>query len=58
VVARVISLTPLYQGVVTLRALCTGVVGPNILWHIGYLALMGVVGVLVLSSRLERLLTR
>jgi lipooligosaccharide transport system permease protein len=58
VVGRVISLTPLYQGVVTLRALCTGVVGPNILWHIGYLALMGVVGVLVLSSRLERLLTR
>jgi lipooligosaccharide transport system permease protein len=58
VVARVISLTPLYQGVVTLRALSTGVVGTNILWHIGYLALMGVVGVLVLSSRLERLLTR
>jgi hypothetical protein len=43
---------------VTLRALCTGVVGPDILWHIGYLALMGLVGVLVLSSRLERLLTR
>jgi lipooligosaccharide transport system permease protein len=57
-VGKVISLTPLYQGVVTLRALCTGVVGPGILWHIGYLAVMGVVGVLVLSSRLERLLTR
>ncbi|HEY5273836.1 MAG TPA: ABC transporter permease [Acidimicrobiales bacterium] len=57
-VGTVISLTPLYQGVVTLRALCTGVVSPSILWHVGYLAVMGVVGVLVLSSRLERLLTR
>jgi lipooligosaccharide transport system permease protein len=57
-VATVISLTPLYQGVTTLRALTTGAVSPSILWHLGYLAVMGVVGVLVLSSRLERLLTR
>jgi lipooligosaccharide transport system permease protein len=57
-VATVISFTPLYQGVATLRALTTGSVTPSVLWHVGYLAVMGVVGVLVLSSRLERLLTR
>lgn len=57
-VGDVVALTPLYQGVVTLRALSTGVVSPSILWHVAYLAVMAGVGVVVLSSRLERLLTR
>jgi lipooligosaccharide transport system permease protein len=57
-VGDVISITPLYQGVVTLRALCTGVVGPGLLWHVGYLVAMASVGIVLLSSRLERLLTR
>jgi lipooligosaccharide transport system permease protein len=57
-VGDVVALTPLYQGVVTLRALSTGVVSPSILWHVAYLAVMAGVGVVLLSSRLERLLTR
>lgn len=57
-VADAIGVTPLYQGVVTLRALSTGVVTPSILWHVAYLAVMAASGVVLLSTRLERLLTR
>lgn len=56
--ADIISYTPLYQGVVTLRALSTGVVSPGVLWHVAYLAVMAVAGVILLSTRLEELLTR
>ena len=52
----VVTLTPLYQGVALLRGLDTGVVGPVLLVHAGYLFALGVVGLLGASRRLGRLL--
>ena len=37
----VIEFTPLYQGVVLLRDLTVGVVGPGLLWRAAYLAVCG-----------------
>jgi len=54
----VVELTPLYQGVDLLRSLAVGVVGPSTLAHAVYLAAMGVVGLFVVSRRLDRLLLR
>jgi lipooligosaccharide transport system permease protein len=52
----VVRLTPLYQGVHLVRSLCLGVVGPGLLVHVAYLAVMGVVGVRIASRRLDGLL--
>lgn len=54
----VVQLTPLYHGVDLLRSLTTGVVGPGILVHIGYLAVMGLIGLAIASRRLDRLLLK
>ena len=53
-----IQLTPLYQGVDLLRSLAVGVVGPSAIFHVAYLAVMGVGGLLVVSRRLDRLLLK
>jgi lipooligosaccharide transport system permease protein len=52
----VVECTPLYQGVALLRGLTLGVVGPGLLWHAAYLALMGLAGLQVAGSRIGRLL--
>jgi lipooligosaccharide transport system permease protein len=52
----VVECTPLYHGVSLIRGLCTGVVGPALFGHAVYLAVMGVVGLLVAARRLEILL--
>jgi lipooligosaccharide transport system permease protein len=54
----VVELTPLYQGVDLLRSLAVGVVGPGTLAHALYLAAMGVVGLFLVSRRLDKLLLR
>jgi lipooligosaccharide transport system permease protein len=54
----VVELTPLYQGVDLLRSLAVGVVGPSTLAHAVYLAAMGIVGLFVVSRRLDKLLLR
>ena len=51
-----IQATPLYHGVALLRGLCTGAVGPSLLAHAAYLAVMGLVGLVVAARRMERLL--
>ena len=57
--ARVlIQLTPLYHGVDLLRGLSVGVVGPETLVHVGYLLLIGLLGLSVVSRRLDRLLLK
>ena len=57
--ARVIvQLTPLYHGVDLLRQLAVGVVGPQTLIHVAYLTVMGVVGLAVVSRRLDKLLLK
>jgi lipooligosaccharide transport system permease protein len=52
----VVECTPLYQGVVLLRGLTLGVVGPGLLWPAAYLAVMGAVGLYVAGRRISRLL--
>jgi lipooligosaccharide transport system permease protein len=52
----VVECTPLYQGVALLRGLTLGAAGPGLLWHAGYLALMGLAGMLLAARRISRLL--
>jgi lipooligosaccharide transport system permease protein len=53
-----ISVTPLYQGVAMLRQLMTGSVDATILLHIGYLLAMGLIGLVVVRRRLDRILLK
>jgi lipooligosaccharide transport system permease protein len=52
----VVQATPLYHGVALVRDLMLGQVGAGLLWHVGYLAVMGLIGFVVAARRLERLL--
>jgi lipooligosaccharide transport system permease protein len=54
----VVDCTPLYQGVALLRGLTLGYVGPGLLWHVLYLAAMGVAGLALAGRRISRLLLR
>jgi lipooligosaccharide transport system permease protein len=54
----VVECTPLYQGVALLRGMILGVVGPGLLWHAAYLALMGLAGLYLAGRRVSRLLLR
>ncbi len=51
-----IEWTPLYQAVALMRGFVLGAVGPGLAWHAGYLALMGVGGLLLAGRRVSRLL--
>jgi lipooligosaccharide transport system permease protein len=53
-----VECTPLYQGVALMRGLTLGVVGPGLIWHAAYLALMGVAGLYIAGARIGRLLLR
>jgi lipooligosaccharide transport system permease protein len=57
-VRLLIQLTPLYHGVDLLRTLSVGVVGPDTLVHVLYLGGMGVLGLAVVSRRLDKLLLK
>jgi lipooligosaccharide transport system permease protein len=52
----VVGFMPLYQGVALLRGLDTGAIGPILLVHAGYLALLGTGGLIGASRRLGQLL--
>lgn len=52
----VVECTPLYHGVSLTRALTLGNVGPAVLGHAAYMALMGVLGLAVAGRRIRRLL--
>jgi lipooligosaccharide transport system permease protein len=52
----VVRLTPLYNGVALERGLMLGEVGWSLLGNAAYLAVMGVIGVIGASRRIERLL--
>lgn len=54
----VVQLTPLWHGVDLIRALVTGVVDVSALWHVAYLGVMGLAGLLVVSRRLDRVLLK
>jgi lipooligosaccharide transport system permease protein len=51
-----VECTPLYQSVTILRSLATGTVGPGLLWHVGYLAALGLAGLFIAGRRIGRLL--
>ncbi len=53
-----VRITPLYQGVDLIRSLTLGDIGPGILIHVVYLTVMGLVGLWVVSKRLDRLLLK
>ena len=52
----VVQATPLYHGVALERGLMLGEVGPGLLWHVLYLAVLGGLGVVGTARRIERLL--
>jgi lipooligosaccharide transport system permease protein len=52
----VVECTPLFQGVTLMRGLTLGAVGPGLLWHVLYLAVMGIAGLALASRRIGRLL--
>jgi lipooligosaccharide transport system permease protein len=52
----VVQLTPLYHAVALLRDLTLGSLEPGILVHVAYLIVMGLIGLVVVSRRLDRLL--
>jgi lipooligosaccharide transport system permease protein len=52
----VIEVTPLYRSVVLIRELCTGLVTFESVVSVVYLLVMGLVGMVVISRRLDRLL--
>ena len=52
----IVEITPLYQGVAILRGLSLGDVGPALVGHAAYLAVMGLVGLAVAGRRVAKLL--
>ncbi|WP_028473515.1 ABC transporter permease [Nocardioides alkalitolerans] len=52
----VVECTPLYRGVVLIRELCTGTVGWGSAASVVYLVVLGLVGLVVVRRRLDRLL--
>jgi lipooligosaccharide transport system permease protein len=52
----VVECTPLYQSVTLIRGLTLGAVGPSLFLNVTYLALMGVIGLVVAGRRVRRLL--
>jgi lipooligosaccharide transport system permease protein len=55
-IAVIVQCTPLYQAVTLIRGLSLGTVGPGLLWHAAYLAIMGLAGLYVAGLRVGRLL--
>jgi lipooligosaccharide transport system permease protein len=54
----IVECTPLYQGVVLLRGLTLGAVGPGLLWNAAYLAVLGAVGLAIAGRRISALLLK
>jgi len=54
----VVDVTPLYQGIALLRGLTLGYVSPGLLWHVLYLALMGLTGLVLATRRISTLLLK
>jgi lipooligosaccharide transport system permease protein len=52
----VVQVTPLYQGVELVRGLMLGDIGADLLVHVGYLIVMGLLGTFLAARRIERLL--
>ncbi len=53
-----VQLTPLYHGVHLLRSLSLGAISPEVLVDVAYLGIMGLIGLVIASKRLDRLLQK
>jgi lipooligosaccharide transport system permease protein len=53
-----VELTPLWHGVDLLRSLTTGSIDAGALVHVAYLTAMGLIGLIVVSRRLDKLLLK
>ena len=53
-----VEITPLYQGVDLIRSLSVGYITPVLLVHVVYLTVMGVIGLVITSRRLDKLLLK
>ncbi|HEY3165244.1 MAG TPA: ABC transporter permease [Candidatus Limnocylindrales bacterium] len=53
-----VQVTPLYQAVDLLRSLVVGHLDASLLVHVAYLGLMGIVGLWIVSRRLDKLLLK
>ncbi|HET9520841.1 MAG TPA: ABC transporter permease [Candidatus Limnocylindrales bacterium] len=53
-----VQLTPLYQGVDLLRSLVVGHLEWSLLWHVLYLGVMGIIGLVIVERRLDKLLLK
>jgi lipooligosaccharide transport system permease protein len=58
VLQAVVAVTPLYQGVDLIRSLSIGYIDWHVLVHIVYLSVMGLIGLAVVSRRLDKLLLK
>ena len=58
VLQTLVEITPLYQGVNLIRSLSVGYITPELLVNVAYLAIMGIVGLLITSRRLDKLLLK
>ncbi len=54
----ILKLSPLWQAIEMVRDLTLGVVGPGILWHVLYFAVMVAIGVTATTKRLTKLFLR
>ncbi len=54
----VVECTPLYQGVVLMRGLTLGAVGPGLIGNAAYLGIMGAAGLTLAGRRISRLLLK
>ena len=57
-IRAVVQLSPLYHGVDLIRSLAVGAVSPDTLVHVAYLTAMGLIGLAVVSRRLDKLLLK
>jgi lipooligosaccharide transport system permease protein len=57
-IQTIVAWTPLYQGVDLLRSLAVGHIDWGIVVHVVYLATLGIVGLAVVSRRLDKLLLK
>jgi lipooligosaccharide transport system permease protein len=58
VLGAIVQVTPLYRSVDLIRSFTTGVVGPSIVIDMVYLVAMGLIGLAIVSRRLDHLLLK
>jgi lipooligosaccharide transport system permease protein len=54
--ATIVQFTPLYRGTDLIRGFTTGVLDPSMIVDVAYLVAMGLIGLTIVSRRLDRLL--